>query len=69
MRRADWLDEPTTAQVGGDWFHTVETPAQQQLTPARGRIETAIEGDSVSSAHRVVNQRLKRDRLPPLLLI
>jgi hypothetical protein len=24
---SDWLKKPTTARVGGDWFHTVESPA------------------------------------------
>ena len=27
MFGSDWPDRPTTAKVGGDWFHVVESPA------------------------------------------
>ena len=27
MPKPQWLDRPTTARVGGDWFHVVKSPA------------------------------------------
>src|SRR6059058_278000 len=32
MRMSDWLNKPTTARVGGNWFHTVESPASEAVS-------------------------------------
>lgn len=48
MRMSDWLHKPTTARVGGEWFHTVATPAAEAVkrleieTTPRGRVMFAL---------------------------
>lgn len=39
MPRPDWSDRPTTAWVGGDWFHVVESPADEWIAAMERQTE------------------------------
>lgn len=39
MMNPSWLDQPATARAGGDWFHVVESPANEILAEMERRTE------------------------------